>query len=59
MSDSQPLSAPRERLSVQIDADVKRIAKAQAAMRGLSVQYVVERLLSDWVAGRITLNHNS
>ena len=50
----------RIRLSPRVSSDIARLAKSKAAAREVTLEYVIERLLAAWVAGRVSIsNHNS
>ena len=38
---------------------IDHLAKSKAALQELSLEYVIEQLLSGWVAGRITLEQSN
>ena len=45
----------RVRLSPRVDRNVVRLAKSKAAAQEVPLEWVVEKLLAGWVAGRIKI----
>jgi hypothetical protein len=45
----------KKRIQPRVDIKIVRLAKSKAALQELSLEYVIEQLLTGWVAGRITL----
>ena len=45
----------RIRLSPRVSSDIARLAKSKAAVREVTLEYVIERLLEAWVAGSISI----
>ena len=45
----------RKRIQPRVDEKTVRLAKSKAALQGLNLEYVIERLLAGWVTGRITI----
>ena len=48
----------KKRIQPRVDIKIVRLAKSKAALQELSLEYVIEQLLSGWVAGRITLEQS-
>ncbi len=45
----------RIRLSPRVSSDIARLAKSKAVARDVTLEYVIERLLAAWVAGRVSI----
>ena len=48
----------KKRIQPRVDIKIVRLAKSKAALQELPLEYVIEQLLSGWVAGRISLDQS-
>lgn len=56
---TQPISGDRVRLSPRVRRKVVRLAKSKAALQEMTLEWVVERLLEGWIAGRYALESSN
>ena len=56
MAKTQLPSKEKIRMSPRVDRDVVRLAKSKAVALDVTLEWVVEQLLKNWVGGQIALN---